>query len=169
MLKDLDCQKRFAAAHLTTPVAAARTTENQYSAVIRLQEDELLNLVEKRKHSSTLSWPLKRKRVATFANDKGLEKLRLFKTQRIDHKAAIITEDSGLMTNSTSCKNKKHCALCKIRRTTRMCSWCEVPLCTSNRTRSDPGGEKLTCFQRWHSVTDLVTESEAAKADISDT
>ena len=165
MLKDLDCQKRFAAAHLTTPVAAA----NEYSSVIRQQENELLDLIEKRKHSSTLSWPLKKFRVATFANDEGLKRLRLFKTQRIHHEAAIITEVSGLRTSPTSNNNKKTCALCTIRRTTRMCSWCEVPLCTSNRRRSDPGGEKLTCFQRWHSVTDLVTESEAAKADISDT
>mmetsp|Transcript_25834 Transcript_25834/g.54605 ORF Transcript_25834/g.54605 Transcript_25834/m.54605 type:complete len:287 (+) Transcript_25834:97-957(+) len=115
-------------------------------------DDEIDRIIEQRKLKQ--AWPVKHAVLNCFSVQNDLVKLRFHHSEKYQHIPIRIPKTDK---NKDGTKPCKLCSEGKIRRkTTWMCSTCEVPLCT--RPLMDEDGASMTHHARWHSVKDLLLE-----------
>ena len=110
-------------------------------------------------HRIGARWPVERNRVQRFSQD-DLSRVRLHNSEVCPH-----TEVSIPVTSSNR-RGRLTCALCVAgvatkRATTKMCSVCQVPLCTTNQ-----GDELSSHFTMWHNCNDLMEAHELCKSGL---
>mmetsp|Transcript_36278 Transcript_36278/g.77364 ORF Transcript_36278/g.77364 Transcript_36278/m.77364 type:complete len:335 (+) Transcript_36278:119-1123(+) len=130
------------------PLAASPRTDGP--KMMRNLEEEMIEIVEKRRKSGT--WPIKAKRADKFAADSELRRLRVFNSAYLRHNPLLIEKTKELSTG------QKRCALCSEGRgygnkSRYMCGLCSVPLCKRKKE-----GFKMSCYDAWHAADDLMEE-----------
>lgn len=138
------CEKRQAASQARTIMAVAGQTE----------DDHIDAIIQGRKRKAL--WPLRHSTLRCFGTLDDLIKVRMHRSDRYQHVPIKIPKTE---------KNKagdKACVLCsdsKVKRkTTWICSTCEVPLC--NRVLLGQDGGSKSHHDLWHSAQNLIEEHE---------
>ena len=110
------------------------------------------------------TWPVMHSTLNCFTAQQDLVKLRFHHSEKYQHIPVRIPKTE---------KNKdgmKPCKLCSDgpvrRKTTWMCSTCEVPLCTRPLVGEDDGAESH--HARWHSVKNLLEEHKLCHQELKD-
>ncbi|KAL9178912.1 hypothetical protein ACHAXT_011885 [Thalassiosira profunda] len=111
-------------------------------------DEEVEGIVAKK--TAEGKWPVKRRRVETFAKDPELNSLRLHSSATVEHSLCIVR-------NPTGQEVRNPCALCNSgtnkRKSRYACSNCGVHLCNKKRD-----GFAISCHEAWHHAVDLMEE-----------
>ena len=115
-------------------------------------------------------FPVKRNRVQAFNEDEtGKGKKKVLKKLRLHFSDTIRHQSIGIPVSDSNKQGRLSCALCcdatkNIKRgTTRMCSDCEVPLCTQSF-----GNSGVSCHKKWHTAKDLMECRELTIAALAE-
>ena len=120
-----------------------------YTSKQRLTSTDKATLSIINVYQGKMRWPVQRCRYQTFHEDKGLNHLRMYKSNSVKHVPEIINDGT---------KEGRHkCTLCSkntVKRNTRYeCCICKIPLCTT--ILKGQIDNATSCFLRWHLCIDL--------------